>query len=89
MVHLRLATHTDIPAILKIVQAVLPLMKAAGNPQWDETYPLKSNFEEDLANTQLWVAVTNGDEEDKDGEVVIGMGALSESPGETTTNYPA
>ena len=80
MVHLRLATHADSPSILKIVQAVLPLMKEAGNPQWDETYPLQSDFEADIALHQLWVAVTNG-VDTKDDEVIVGMGALSESPG--------
>ena len=80
MVHLRLATIADLPEILTIVQAVLPLMKEAGNPQWDETYPLQSNFEDDINLSQLWVAVTNG-EDAKGDELVIGMGALSESPG--------
>ena len=78
MVHLRLATYADIPAILKIVEAVLPLMKDAGNPQWDESYPLAANFEDDLALNQLWVAVINGEDGE---EVIIGMGALSENPG--------
>jgi RimJ/RimL family protein N-acetyltransferase len=54
--HLRLATHDDIPAIMQIVRAVVPLMRATGNLQWDDLYPNPAAFEADIAESHLWVA---------------------------------
>jgi GNAT superfamily N-acetyltransferase len=71
---LRLATSTDVPKILEIVKANLPLMRLAGNPQWDETYPLAQHFEADVELQQLWVAF------DEERGEVVGCGALTESP---------
>jgi ribosomal protein S18 acetylase RimI-like enzyme len=62
----RLATHGDIPAIMQIVRAVVPLMRASGNLQWDDQYPNDSVFEEDITLGQLWVAAA----EDKVAGVV-------------------
>jgi len=76
-VHLRLATKEDLPAIAAIVALQIPLMAAAGNPQWDETYPLPTHFEADIAQGQLWVAVAP---EPDGGGTVVGVGALTESP---------
>ena len=56
---LRLATLNDIPAIMQIVAAVVPLMRATGNLQWDNKYPNPSVFEADIAFDQLWVAESN------------------------------
>lgn len=53
---IRLATLADIPAILKLIEEVVPLMRAAGNNQWDDTYPNAQVFEKDIANNELWVA---------------------------------
>ena len=72
-IDLRLATAGDVPTIMVIIRANLPLMEAAGNPQWDATYPLADHFEADIAQQQLWVAV---DQE----RGVVGCGALTESP---------
>lgn len=73
-ISLRLAVSTDIPTVVEIVQAILPLMHAAGNPQWDETYPLAQHFEADVGQQQLWVAV------DEERNKVVGCGSLTESP---------
>jgi len=54
--HLRQATSADVPAIMAIVRAVVPLMRAAGNLQWDDHYPNPAVFEQDIALSQLWVA---------------------------------
>ncbi len=40
---------------MKIVGAVIPILHAAGNLQWDERYPNPQVFEEDIARSQLWV----------------------------------
>jgi len=53
---LRLATSADIPAIMRIVRAVVPLMRAVGNLQWDDVYPHQAVFEADIAHSDLWVA---------------------------------
>jgi ribosomal protein S18 acetylase RimI-like enzyme len=54
--HLRQASSADIPPILEVVRAVVPLMRAAGNLQWDSHYPNAEVFEQDIALGQLWVA---------------------------------
>ncbi len=57
---IRLAQCGDVPAIMQIVRAVVPLMRASGNPQWDDVYPNPAVFEQDIALLQLWVAETDG-----------------------------
>ncbi|MFC5412792.1 GNAT family N-acetyltransferase [Larkinella bovis] len=53
---IRLATLQDIPALLRLIRRVVPLMQAAGNFQWDEHYPSAAVFEKDIERDQLWVA---------------------------------
>jgi GNAT superfamily N-acetyltransferase len=67
--HLRLATPADIPAIMQIVRRVVPLMRAAGNLQWDGDYPNPEAFARDIARDQLWVAEL--------GLRIAGMAALT------------
>ena len=56
----RLATIADIEAILALVKQVVPLMQASGNLQWDERYPNRAVFEQDIAQNQLWVVELEG-----------------------------
>ncbi|WP_158989290.1 GNAT family N-acetyltransferase [Mucilaginibacter sp. L196] len=58
---IRLATLGDIPAITQLVAAVVPVMQASGNFQWDNTYPNSKVFENDIALNQLWVADVDGE----------------------------
>jgi ribosomal protein S18 acetylase RimI-like enzyme len=58
--HIRKATSADIPSIMLIVRKVVPLMIAAGNYQWNDTYPSPEVFERDVALDQLWVAEIDG-----------------------------
>ncbi len=58
---IRLASLTDIPGIMQVINAVVPAMQAAGNFQWDDTYPNPEVFETDIALNQLWVAVVDGE----------------------------
>jgi GNAT superfamily N-acetyltransferase len=67
--HLRLATPADVPAIMQIVRRVVPLMRAAGNLQWDDDYPNPEAFAKDIALDQLWVAEL--------GLRIAGMAALT------------
>ena len=58
---IRLATLNDIPAIMQLVNEVVPVMRASGNFQWDSTYPNIKVFENDIALNQLWVADADGE----------------------------
>lgn len=53
---IRPATPGDIPAILTLIRTVIPAMRAAGNLQWDDTYPNAEVFAADIALNQLWIA---------------------------------
>ena len=57
----RRATLADLPAILSLVQAVVPLMNAAGNYQWTSEYPNATVFQKDIAQHNLWVAELAGE----------------------------
>ena len=53
---IRLATSEDIAPIMQLIKAVVPLMRTAGNFQWDDTYPNAEIFAADIESGQLWVA---------------------------------
>jgi len=57
---IRLATLQDINSITQLVAQVVPVMQAAGNLQWDNTYPNAEVFTNDVHNGQLWVADFDG-----------------------------
>jgi ribosomal protein S18 acetylase RimI-like enzyme len=57
---IRLAMREDIPGLMQLLQRVVPLMRAAGNLQWDDTYPNAGVFERDIGLGQLWVAEIDG-----------------------------
>jgi ribosomal protein S18 acetylase RimI-like enzyme len=52
---IRLATHQDLAALMALVRRVVPLMRSAGNLQWDENYPNEAVFERDIDLKQLWI----------------------------------
>ncbi|UYZ62524.1 GNAT family N-acetyltransferase [Hymenobacter weizhouensis] len=60
MLTLRPATAADLPAILRIVRHVVPLMQASGNQQWSLDYPNEEVFRRDLERGHLWVAELDG-----------------------------
>lgn len=66
----RLGTTDDLEGIMKIVKAVVPLMQAEGNFQWDEVYPTEAAFAEDIGKGQCWVVVKD--------DIVLGVTALTE-----------
>jgi ribosomal protein S18 acetylase RimI-like enzyme len=53
---IRLAAQNDIPALMALMRRIVPLMLAAGNLQWDASYPNEEVFQQDIALGQLWVA---------------------------------
>jgi ribosomal protein S18 acetylase RimI-like enzyme len=52
---MRLAVHEDLPALMRLVRRVVPLMRATGNLQWDENYPDEAVFRRDIDMKQLWI----------------------------------
>jgi ribosomal protein S18 acetylase RimI-like enzyme len=57
----RKATKTDIPEIMSLIGDVVPAMNAAGNFQWDNSYPNTGVFEKDIELNQLWVAIVENE----------------------------
>jgi ribosomal protein S18 acetylase RimI-like enzyme len=53
---IRLATDEDLGALMALLRRVVPLMRSAGNLQWDENYPNEAVFQRDIDLKQLWVA---------------------------------
>jgi len=58
--NIRKATTTDLKAIMTMIKAVVPLMIASGNNQWDDTYPNEAVFAQDVMLGQLWIAEMDG-----------------------------
>ncbi|TWR24655.1 GNAT family N-acetyltransferase [Mucilaginibacter achroorhodeus] len=71
---IRLALISDIPQIMQLVKEVVPVMRASGNLQWDDTYPNPQVFEQDINEGQLWVAEIDNE--------IAGVTAI------TTEQYP-
>ena len=51
------ATTQDLDAVMAIVQSCIAHMRAHGIDQWDDIYPDRATFEEDVANGTLYLAV--------------------------------
>ena len=60
MLTIRRATTTDLPSILLLISRVVPLMHAAGNFQWEASYPNEPVFRQDIDRKHLWVAELGG-----------------------------
>jgi GNAT superfamily N-acetyltransferase len=52
----RHATNADVAKIMALINEVVPVMNAAGNFQWDNSYPNARVFEQDIERNELWVA---------------------------------
>lgn len=57
---IRLATEADLPAAISLIRAVVPQMHAAGNFQWESTYPDEAVLLRDVASGWLWLAELDG-----------------------------
>jgi ribosomal protein S18 acetylase RimI-like enzyme len=66
---IRLAVNEDVAALMTLLRRVVPLMRAAGNLQWDDAYPNTAVFERDIELGQLWVVEIDG--------VIAGVAALT------------
>lgn len=69
MASFRKAVKNDLDQIENIVKIVVPMLNAEGNFQWNDTYPLRSDFEADIKQDTLWVAIYN--------DLVIGVAAIT------------
>ena len=54
---LRPATLEDVPTVMALIRRVVPIMRASGNLQWDDAYPTAALFTNDVALSQLWLAI--------------------------------
>jgi GNAT superfamily N-acetyltransferase len=53
---IRLAKSSDLYHLMELVRRAVPLMRAAGNLQWDDAYPNEDIFARDIDLEELWVA---------------------------------
>jgi ribosomal protein S18 acetylase RimI-like enzyme len=58
----RPAVVGDLQLLMTLVRRVVPLMRAAGNLQWDDQYPNEQVFAHDIELGQLWVAIVENSE---------------------------
>jgi ribosomal protein S18 acetylase RimI-like enzyme len=65
----RRGTLEDVRTVMELVARVVPIMRAAGNLQWDDRYPNAGVFERDAEMGQLWVAEIDGQ--------IAGMAAIT------------
>lgn len=56
----RKATQNDIEEICNIVHRAIDYMERENIFQWDDLYPTKEDFQEDICKSQLFVGVMNG-----------------------------
>lgn len=52
---IRKGRSEDLDRIQTLVNRAKQLMTQEGNDQWDETYPTRKHYEDDLHNGQLYV----------------------------------
>src|SRR5580698_8800257 len=60
LMQVREARLEDVDAVMALVGRVVPLMRASGNLQWDDSYPNAEVFARDVVKSQLWVAEIQG-----------------------------
>lgn len=57
---IRKAAMADIEQIMEIVEQTIEIMNREGNSQWDENYPARVDFLEDIRESSLFVQETDG-----------------------------
>jgi len=56
----RIGTMSDLDAICDLIRSAIQAMDAAGIHQWDEVYPAREDFEEDIKKNTLYLAILDG-----------------------------
>ncbi|MCR5342411.1 MAG: GNAT family N-acetyltransferase [Butyrivibrio sp.] len=62
----RLGRLEDVEEISRMVDSAKELMSSQGIEQWDEIYPAKEDFEDDIKKQTLYVAIDDGTSENSD-----------------------
>lgn len=60
-IYLRRSQVQDLDAIMKIIDDAKELLKQSGSPQWQNGYPNRESFAQDIATQTNWVLVVDGD----------------------------
>jgi len=60
----RFADYDDLDAIMEIINKTIAIMREEGNPQWNEDYPARDVFINDIDCDSLYVYETDGVYED-------------------------
>ena len=63
----------DVGAVMDLVARVVPVMREAGNLQWDDEYPNAAVFARDAELDELWIAEIDGQ--------IAGMAAITTDQG--------
>jgi GNAT superfamily N-acetyltransferase len=66
---IRQGNTDDVASVMELVKRVVPVMRAAGNLQWDDSYPNAEVFLRDVELGQMWLAEIDG--------VIAGVAALT------------
>ncbi len=53
---MRKATKEDLDAIMEIIEATKVILQNEGNNQWDNNYPVRSDFSKDIDEDTLYVS---------------------------------
>lgn len=77
---IRPARISDLSEIEELVRKAVKVMNRAGNDQWNETYPLLSDFETDRKRAELFVFLVDGE--------VAGIACFSEKEHEEYPEIP-
>ena len=57
---IRSGKKEDLRSIMKMVEMTIKMMREEQNDQWDETYPILDDFEQDVQNGSLYILEENG-----------------------------
>eukprot|EP01039_Chlorochromonas_danica_P001656 gene1656-1809_t len=72
LIYLRRANHDDVDLIMVMIKEVVSLLNAEGNFQWNDGYPLASDFAQDIDKSELWLAIDPAHDNE-----IVGVGALT------------
>lgn len=59
---IRKAVREDLDKIMVIIEETIAVMEREGNPQWDDNYPRRTDFQRDIEENTLYVFADDGDE---------------------------
>jgi len=57
----RQGVFNDLNEIEQLIKSAITQMNSQGIKQWDEIYPIREDFEQDIKNNQLFVGTINGE----------------------------